>query len=95
MKPKTIEVICDEVAKENGLHKPWGLLFQTNQAVLWPEVCKRYAFEVAAASLEKASENAKADYRHYEYQNIDGETATGINVVVFKSSITDPQNIVL
>lgn len=51
MKTK-LEQICDEVAKENGFStfKGRGIYSQSD---LWPEVCKRYAIEVAKLRLRR------------------------------------------
>ena len=53
------------------------------------KVAKRYAKEVAIASLEKASENAKT--KHFSTKNMIDFS----KIVVDKSSITNEENIVL
>jgi hypothetical protein len=53
------------------------------------KVAKRYAKEVAIASLEKASENAKT--KHFSTKNMIDFS----KIVVDKSSITNVENIVL
>ena len=53
------------------------------------KVAKRYAKEVAIASLEKASENAKT--KHFSTKNM----VDFSKIVVDKSSITNVENIVL
>lgn len=49
---KTIEIICDEVAKEKYNAADWGHLYWAEQSECMKEVCKRYAIEVAKSSLE-------------------------------------------
>ena len=53
------------------------------------KVAKRYAKEVAIATLEKASENAKT--KHFSTKNMIDFS----KIVVDKSSITNVENIVL
>ena len=53
------------------------------------KVAKRYAKEIAIASLEKASENAKT--KHFSTKNMIDFS----KIVVDKSSITNEENIVL
>ena len=53
------------------------------------KVAKRYAKEVAIASLEKASENAKT--KHFSTKNMIDFS----KIIVDKSSITNVENIVL
>ena len=88
-----LQTIKDQIAKEwfkenrphvharNQVFNFIAIHIQLNE--LWPEVCKRYAFEVAKASLKNASENVK------RYRNISMEYE------VCKESITDESNIKL
>lgn len=71
---KTIEIICDEVAKEDEYEEwpsPVRMSFlDDNGASLWLEVCKRYAFEV-----DKEKDGALKRIRFALYAR---ETADGI-----------------
>lgn len=94
MKPKTIEEIQDEVVKEFITHAPfstreWRFISGQTQLRLWPEICKRYAIEVAKASLGKGSEKI------VEFVAADGKNTIEGVIMGGKSSITDEQNIVL
>lgn len=106
MKPKTIEVIKEEVAREYGFESWFHVLskrlFRLEDVdKLINEVCNRRAIEVAKASLEKASENALMRIeghgkRYYTTGDpIDIESIERGIISIEKSSITDEQNIVL
>lgn len=80
-----LQTIQDQIAKEWFLkHKPF-VNEQRHQfdylgahvcLDLWPEVCKRYAFEVAKASLKEASENVKIKYLEHGVITTDKESIT-------------------
>ena len=59
------------------------------------KVAKRYAKEVAIASLEKASENAKVNCNHEEIKKEFTDVDSGYLYFVDKHSITNEENIVL
>lgn len=84
---KTLDEIKIEVAKENSFQYWWMIENGPVSEQLWPEVCKRYAKECCIATLERASQNADG----YTDETILGETFA----VIIKSSITNPDNIVL
>lgn len=81
-----LQTIKNEVAKEYGF-ETWQVFQGPNFRLVldfaWPEVCKRYAKEVAKASLKKASEE------------IFIKLVLPIPMVPIKSVITDESNIVL
>ena len=86
---KTLEKIKNELAIEKAYDSWNEITFFNNRNVvfielLMNEVAKRYAKEVAIASLEKASENART-------RTNDESTS----IIVDKSSITNEENIVL
>ena len=91
---KTLEEIKNEVAKEIGyenyneyikeLYKNADFYFVERINKLNNEIAERYAKEVAIASLEKASENART--------RINDESTS---IIVDKYSITNEENIVL
>lgn len=63
-----LQTIQEQIAKEwfekKMPHVPrenqkFDLLIPYTQLDLWPEVCKRYAFEVAKASLSEAAINTR------------------------------------
>lgn len=87
-KTDLLQTIKDQTVKEN--FDSWELFmrYASDSAVeeMWIEVCKRYAFEVAKASLKEASEKALRDFIAY----IPGHFPTE-----FKASITDESNIKL
>ena len=88
---KTLEKIKNELAIEKAYDSWNEITFFNNRNVvfielLMNEVAKRYAKEVAIASLEKASENAKIDILSDESK---------YDVAIDKSSITNEENIVL
>ena len=93
---KTLEEIKNEVAIEIGyenyneyikeLCKNAEFYFVERINKLNNEIAKRYAKELAIASLEKASENAKIDILSAESKCV---------VAIDKSSITNEENIVL
>ena len=89
---KTLEEMKNELAIERA-YNSWNeiTIFNNTNAVfiefLMNEVAKRYAKEVAIASLEKASENAKIKYTLDEELNK--------HYLIDKSSITNVENIVL
>ena len=96
---KTLEEIKNEVAKEIGyenyneyikeLYKNADFYFVERINKLNNEIAKRYAKEVAIASLEKASENAKL--KTFSTKNLTDFSKK----MVDKSSITNEENIVL
>ena len=92
---KTLEEIKNEVAIEYSYEsyddfKKLTRKINTDIVFIMDEffnkVAKRYAKEVAIASLEKASENAKIDILSAESKCV---------VAIDKSSITNKENIVL
>ena len=97
---KTLEEIKNEVAIEQSFEdnyfNTWDK-FQNYYASRHPEwfeqyfdeIAKRYAKEVAIASLEKASENAKL--KTFSTKNLTDFSKK----MVDKSSITNKENIVL
>ena len=91
---KTLEEIKNEVAIEKAYDSWNEITFFNNRNVvfielLMNEVAKRYAKEVAIASLEKASENAKL--KTFSTKNLIDFSKK----MVDKSSITNEENIVL
>ena len=93
---KTIEEIKNEVAIEYSYESYddfKNLIRKINTDIVFimdeffNKVAKRYAEEVAIASLEKASENAKVKYTLDEELNK--------HYLIDKSSITNVENIVL
>ncbi len=71
-----LQTIQNTVAKEFGFID-WDYAYSTDQDwKLWPEVCKRYAFEVAKASLKQAKENI----RLYPHQEFDFENEENIKL---------------
>ena len=91
---KTIEEIKNELAIEKAYDSWNEITFFNNRNVvfielLMNEVAKRYAKEVAIASLEKASENAKL--KTFSTKNLIDFSKK----MVDKSSITNEENIVL
>ena len=91
---KTLEEIKNEVAIERAYDSWSELAFWNNRNIVYIElvmndVAKRYAKEVAIASLEKASENAKL--KTFSTKNLIDFSKK----MVDKSSITNEENIVL
>ena len=95
---KTIEEIKNEVAIEYSYESyddfknltrkiDTDIIFVMDE--FFNEVAKRFAKEVAIASLEKASKNAKT--KHFSTKNMIDFS----KIVVDKSSITNEENIVL
>ena len=89
---KTLREIKNEIAIEKAYDSWNEITFFNNRNVvfielLMDEVAKRYAKEVAIASLEKASENVKIKYTLDEELNK--------HYLIDKSSITNVENIVL
>ena len=95
---KTLEEIKNEVAIEYSYESYYDfnnltrkidtdIIFVMDE--FFNKVAKRYAKEVAIASLEKASENAKT--KHFSTKNMIDFS----KIVVDKSSITNVENIVL
>lgn len=80
-----LDKIKNEVAREYGYSDFYNSTYcgTKGQLNIFDEVTKRYAREVAIASLKKASENAIAIY--------DGEFLADVN----KQSITQESNIVM
>ena len=91
---KTLEEIKNEVAIERAYDSWNELAFWNNRNIVYielimDEVAKRYAKEVAIASLEKASENAKL--KTFSTKNLTDFSKK----MVDKNSITNEENIVL
>ena len=91
---KTLEEIKNEIAIERAYDSWNELAFWNNRNIVYielimDEVAKRYAKEVAIASLEKASENAKL--KTFSTKNLTDFSKK----MVDKSSITNEENIVL
>ena len=91
---KTLEEIKNEIAIERAYDSWNELAFWNNRNIVYielimDEVAKRYAKEVAIASLEKASENAKL--KTFSTKNLIDFSKK----MVDKSSITNEENIVL
>ena len=91
---KTLEEIKNEVAIEKAYDSWNEITFFNNRNVVFielimNEVAKRYAKEVAIASLEKASENAKL--KTFSTKNLIDFSKK----MVDKNSITNEENIVL
>ena len=92
---KTLEEIKNEVAIKNGfenydnLISDYGKKHPNNFDKYFDEIAKRYSKEVAIASLEKASENAKL--KTFSTKNLTDFSKK----MVDKSSITNEENIVL
>ena len=95
---KTLEEIKNEVAIEYSYESYYDFKNLTRKIdtdiifvmdEFFNKVAKRYAKEVAIASLEKASENAKT--KHFSTKNMIGFS----KIVVDKSSITNEENIIL
>ena len=91
---KTLEEIKNEVAIERAYDSWSELAFWNNRNIVYIElvmndVAKRYAKEVAIASLEKASENAKL--KTFSTKNLTDFSKK----MVDKNSITNEENIVL
>ena len=91
---KTLEEIKNEIAIERAYDSWNELAFWNNRNIVYielimDEVAKRYAKEVAIASLEKASENAKLTT--FSTKNLIDFSKK----MVDKSSITNEENIVL
>ena len=93
---KTLEEIKNEVAQQHGFsnYKEFCQLTRKIDTDIifvmdgfFNKVAKRYAEEVAIASLEKASEKAKVKYTLDEELNK--------HYLIDKSSITNEENIVL
>ena len=95
---KTLEEIKNEVAIEYS-YKSYDDFKNLTRKIdtdiifvmdgFFNKVAKRFAKEVAIASLEKASENAKT--KHFSTKNMIDFS----KIVVDKSSITNVENIVL
>ena len=91
---KTLEEIKNEIDIERAYDSWNELAFWNNRNIVYielimDEVAKRYAKEVAIASLEKASENAKL--KTFSTKNLTYFSKK----MVDKSSITNEENIVL
>ena len=91
---KTLEEIKNEIAIERAYDSWNELAFWNNRNIVYielimDEVAKRYAKEVAIASLEKASENAKL--KTFSTKNLIDFSKK----MVDKNSITNEENIVL
>ena len=91
---KTLEEIKNEIAIERAYDSWNELAFWNNRNIVYielimDEVAKRYAKEVAIASLEKASENAKL--KTFSTKNLIDFSKK----MVDKSSIINEENIVL
>ena len=96
---KTLEEIKNELAIEKGYDSWNEITFFNNRNVvfielLMDEVAKRYAKEVAIASLEKASENAKVNCNHEEIKKEFTDVDSGYLYFVDKQSIINENNII-
>ena len=97
---KTLEEIKNEFARELSYNSWSEFRMINNRNIVYiegamDEVAKRYAKEVAIASLEKASESAKVNCNHEEIQKEFTDIDSGYLYFVDKSSITNEENIVL
>lgn len=96
---KTLEQIKDEVAKEFGYSDFHNSTFYRKTDVkICDEIAKRYAREVAQASLEKAAEKAKLKLIFTSEQfatNDKWQLPDGELIVLDKESITNESNIVM
>jgi len=93
MKPRSIEVIKDEVAKKSGSWTSWSEFKECSNINQKEEdfinqLCKSYATECCIASLKKAANNASFRY------DWNGKPYNG-TPHIDKSSITDDSNIEL
>lgn len=96
---KTLDQIKDELAKEHDYNCYNDMIdhFEIPEYMV-DKVAKRYAREVAQASLEKASENSilKLTFRSGEIAtNPTWKMHNGELIELHKSSITNPKNITL
>ncbi|MYZ60745.1 hypothetical protein EH151_12695 [Elizabethkingia anophelis] len=83
---KRLEQIKDEVAEEHGYNSYKDVVDLLEIPFLMiDEIIKRYAREVAQASLDKASENAATIFTNHEQTRSE----------VYKPSITHESNIVM
>ena len=101
---KTLEEIKNEVAIEYSYESYYDFKNLTRKIdtdiifvmdVFFNKVAKRYAKEVAIASLEKASEKAKVNCNHEEIKKEFTDVDSGYLYFVDESSITNEENIVL
>ncbi|MCT4253023.1 hypothetical protein HZP37_18175 [Elizabethkingia anophelis] len=94
---KRLEEIKNEYAQSQG-HADWETLrYRVNDfklSICYEEVAKRYAREVAQASLEKAAENAELGVVKCEDCKCKSNFCTD-NIGILKESITNPDNITL
>ncbi|OBS12785.1 hypothetical protein ATE49_15485 [Elizabethkingia miricola] len=98
---KRLEEIKNEVAKELE-YANWEVLknglSDFKIGICYEEVAKRYAREVAQASLEKAAENANIKYHdgHNKlYKAVKHVQIGADNIQIDKESITNESNIVM
>ena len=97
---KTLEEIKNEFARELSYNSWSEFRMINNRNIIKIEgamdkVAKRYAREVAIASLAKASEKAKINCNHEEIKKEFTDIDSGYLYFVDKSSITNEENIVL
>ena len=101
---KTLEEIKNEVAIEYSYESYYdfkNLTRKINTDIVFimdeffNKVAKRYAKEVAIASLEKASKKAKVNCNHEEIKKEFTDVDSGYLYFVDESSITNEENIVL
>ncbi|MDV3536819.1 hypothetical protein CMU91_14970 [Elizabethkingia anophelis] len=101
---KTLDQIKDEVAKEFGYESfeqfddKSTFSYDHDTPKIIDTIAKRYAREVAQASLEKAAENAKLKLIFTSEQfatNDKWQLPDGELIVLDKESITNPKNITL
>ena len=88
---KTLEEIKNEFARELSYNSWSEFRMINNRNIIriegaMDEIAKRYAKEVAIASLEKASENISFETKEYNDRNF---------LLKNKNSITNKENIVL
>ncbi|AQX00461.1 hypothetical protein [Elizabethkingia anophelis] len=101
---KTLEQIKDEVAKDFGYESfekfddKSTFYYDHKTPKIIDEISKRYALEVAQASLEKAAENANIKYHdgHNKlYKAVKHVQIGADNIQIDKESITNHNNITL
>jgi hypothetical protein len=96
-----LQTIQDTVANESTpsfADFKWSDLTTKGKDLLWPEVCKRYAFEVAKDALKNASENGKVYGKHptnEASQKVIYANPSEWVVSIDKSTILDESNIKL
>ncbi|MCT4034880.1 hypothetical protein HZQ14_15765 [Elizabethkingia anophelis] len=96
---KTLEQIKNEIAIEFGYSDFHNSTFcRKTDVKICDEISKRYAREVAQASLEKAAKNANIKYHdgHNKlYKAVKHVQIGADNIQIDKESITNESNIIL